>query len=71
MGVSHGWHLCGAMCVQCEDVRVCRPCGFRVVGCMSDTVRCVCVDSALMRWFVWRPRYARVLCCERWPDPCM
>ena len=32
MGVSHGWHLCGAMCVPCEDVRVCWGCDGCLMG---------------------------------------
>ena len=31
LGVSHGWHLCGAVCVPCEDVRLCWGCD----GCVS------------------------------------
>lgn len=32
MGVSHGWHLCGAVCVQCEEVWVCWGCDGCVMG---------------------------------------
>ena len=52
MGVSHGWHLSGAVCVPCEVVRVCRPCGLRAIGCMSDTYRALrlcrlCFDAVV------------------------
>ena len=43
MGVSHRWHLCGAVCVQGDEVW-CVVCGLRVIGCIFDTYRAERLD---------------------------
>ena len=43
--MSHGWHLCGAVCVPCEDMQVCCGCD----GCLKGgTCVGLCVCSGRM-----------------------